>query len=217
MDLLLGALQYFQQNQAAFWQAARQHLFLSLSALLIALVVCLPLGIWIAHRSALAQPVLNLFNALRVIPSLVILFLALPYLGIGTLPSLVALTILACPPILINTYAGIRQVNRAVIEAAYGVGMSFPQVLFQVEIPLSAGAILGGIRISSVEVISSATLAAFIGGGGFGDFITRGFALFDIRIMLVGAIPVALLVLAAELALSLATRPFRALTGVSEI
>lgn len=217
MDLLLGALQYYQQNQTAFWQAARQHLFLSFSALFIALVVCLPLGIWIAHRSALAQPVLNLFNALRVIPSLVILFLALPYLGIGTLPALVALTILAFPPILINTYAGMRQVDRAVIEAAYGVGMSFRQVLFQVEIPLAAGAILSGIRISSVEVISSATLAAFIGGGGFGDFITRGFALFDIRVMLVGAVPVALLVLAAELALSLATRPFRAITGASEI
>ena len=217
MDLLLGVLQYYQQYQATFWQATRQHLFLSLSALLIALVVCLPLGIWIAHRSALAQPVLNLFNALRVIPSLVILFLALPYLGIGTLPSLVALTILACPPILINTYAGMRQVNRAVIEAAYGMGMSFSQVLFRVEIPLSAGAILGGIRISSVEVISSATLASFIGGGGLGDFITRGFALFDVRVMLVGAIPVALMVLAAELLLSLASRPFRNLPGVSEI
>lgn len=216
MDLLLGAIQYFQENQTVFWQAARQHLVLSLAALGIALFICLPLGIWIAHRGAAAQVVLNLFNAMRVIPSLVILFLALPYLGIGMLPSLIALTILAFPPILINTYAGVRQVDRAVIEAAYGTGMSFPQVLFQVEIPLAAAAILAGIRIAAVEVISSATLAAFIGGGGLGDFITRGFALYDVRIMLVGAVPVALLVLAAELALSLATRPFRALTGANE-
>lgn len=215
MDLLIKAYQYIQQNQAAFWAAARQHVSLSLAALTIALVICLPLGIWIAHRAALAQPVLNLFNALRVIPSLVILFLALPYLGIGTLPSLIALTVLACPPILINTYTGVRQVDRSVIEAAYGVGMSATQVLVQVEMPLAAVAILAGIRIATVEVISSATLAAFIGGGGFGDFITRGFALFDVPIMLVGAIPVALLVILVEVALSLAIRPFRVFASVN--
>ena len=216
MDLLLEAIQYIQQNQAAFEQAMRQHLLLSLASLGIAMIISLPVGIWIAHQSKAAQPVLNVFNALRVIPSLVILFLALPYLGIGTRPALVALTILAFPPILINTYAGIRQVDRAVVEAAYGTGMSFFQVLFQVEIPLAAPAVLAGIRIATVEVISSATLAAFIGGGGLGDFITRGFALYDVRIMLVGAIPVALLVLLAQGLLSLAAHPFRAIIRTVE-
>jgi osmoprotectant transport system permease protein len=198
MDLLVGALQYYLQNQDFFWQAAHQHLRLSLSALGIGLLVCLPLGIWTARRTSVAQVVINFFNSLRVLPSLAILFLALPYLGIGFLPALAALTVLAFPPILINTYTGLRNVDRAVVEAAYGMGMTPTQALTRVELPLAAPAILAGVRIASVEVISSATLAAFIGGGGLGDFITRGFALFDTRIMLVGAIPVALLALASE-------------------
>jgi osmoprotectant transport system permease protein len=198
MDLLEGALHYYLQNQDFFWQAAQQHLQLSFSALGIGLLVCLPLGIWTARRTSVAQVVINFFNSLRVLPSLAILFLTLPYLGIGFLPALAALTVLAFPPILINTYTGLRNVDRAVVEAAYGMGMTSTQALTRVELPLAAPAILAGVRIASVEVISSATLAAFIGGGGLGDFITRGFALFDTRIMLVGAIPVALLALASE-------------------
>jgi len=202
MDLLQGALQYYIQNEPFFWQSVQVHLTLSLSALGIGILVSLPLGIWIAHRVKIAQVIMNVFNALRVIPSLAILFLALPYLGLGFLPSLVALTVLAFPPVLINTYAGLRGVDPAVIEAAYGMGMGRMQVLRQVEVPLAIPAILAGIRTASVEVISSATLASFIGGGGLGDFITRGFALFDVSIMLVGAIPVALLALLSEFLLS---------------
>ena len=198
MDLIQGAFQYYLQNQASFWQATRQHLQLSLTALAISIVVSLPLGIWIARRANVAQLVINIFNAFRVLPSLAILFLALPYLGLGFLPSLVALTVLAFPPVLINTYAGLRGVDTAIVEAAYGMGMAPSQVLRQVELPLAIPAILAGIRIAAVEVISSATLAAFIGGGGLGNFITRGFALFDVKIMLVGAIPVAFLALASE-------------------
>lgn len=209
MDLLKGALQYYLQNQAFFWQAFRQHLALSLSALGISIVISLPLGIWIARRAGLAQVVMNIFNAFRVIPSLAILFLALPYLGLGFRPSLVALTVLAFPPVLINTYAGLRGVDPAVVEAAFGMGMAPFQVLRQVEIPLAVPTILAGIRTAAVEVISSATLASFIGGGGLGDFITRGFALFDVRIMLVGAIPVALLALTSEALLSSAQRLYR--------
>jgi osmoprotectant transport system permease protein len=202
MELFQGAIRYYLQNQAMFWEAARQHLALSLSALGISLLVSLPAGIWIAHRIAVAQVVINFFNILRVLPSLVILFLALPYLGLGFRPALVALSMLACPPVLINTYAGLRNVEAAVVEAAYGMGMTPLDVLLQVELPLAAPAVVAGIRIAAVEVISSATLAAFIGGGGLGDFITRGFALYDPRIMLVGAIPVAVLALASELILS---------------
>jgi osmoprotectant transport system permease protein len=208
MDLFWGAYQYFLQNQASFWDALRQHLLISFSALGISLLVCLPLGIWIARRTGIAQVTINLFNTLRILPSLVILFLALPYLGLGFVPALVALTVLACPPILINTYAGLRGVAPAPVEAAYGMGMAPFQVLWRVELPLAAPAIIAGIRTAAVEVISSATLAAFIGGGGLGDFITRGFALFDVRIMLVGAVPVALLALASEAVLGSLQRLF---------
>ena len=209
MSLLQGTLQYFLQNQPAFWQALRQHLALSLSALAIGGAVSLPLGIWIAHRATIAQVVINIFNAVRVVPSLAILFLVLPYLGLGFLPSLVALTVLAFPPVLINTYAGLRGVDPAVIEAAYGMGMDRFQVLRQVEIPLAVPTILAGVRTAVVEVISSATLASFIGGGGLGDFITRGFALFEVPIMLVGAIPVAILALISEVLLSSIQRLYR--------
>jgi osmoprotectant transport system permease protein len=198
MELLQDSFQYYLQNQDFFWQAAKQHLQLSLSSLGISLLVCVPLGIWTARHASIAQLMINLFNALRVLPSLAILFLVLPYLGIGFLPALAALTALAFPPILINTYVGIRNIDKAVVEAAYGMGMTPAQSLARIELPLAAPAILAGIRIAAVEVISSATLAAFIGGGGLGDFITRGFALFETRIMLVGAIPVALMALASE-------------------
>lgn len=203
MDILQNAYQYFLQNQTFFWQSTRQHLILSFSALGISLLVAFPTGIWIANRAKTAQVVMNVFNAFRVIPSLAILFLALPYLGLGFTPSLIALTVLAFPPVLINTYAGIRGVNSFIVEAASGLGMTKTQVLAQIEIPLAIPAIVTGIRIASVEVISSATLASFIGGGGLGDFITRGFALYNVPVMLVGAIPVALLALSSELFWSL--------------
>lgn len=198
MKLLLDAYQYFLDNQAHFWDATGRHLMFSLTSLAISMLVCVPLGIWIARRVNLAQYIINFFGTLRLVPSLAILFLALPYLGTGFRPALFALTVLAFPPVLINTYVGLRNVDSAVVEAANGMGMAPSQILRRVEVPLALPAMIAGIRIAAVEVISSATLAAFIGGGGLGDFITRGFALNEPRIMLVGAVPVALLALASE-------------------
>ncbi len=198
MDPLRNALEYYLNNQVFFWQSAGRHLALSVLALVISAAVAFPLGIWIARRAKAAQTVINIFNGIRVIPSLAILFLALPYLGLGFVPSLIALTILAFPPVLINTYTGIRGVDPFITETAAAMGMTKPQVLRQIEIPMAVPAIVTGIRIASVEVISSATLASFIGGGGLGDFITRGFALYNVPIMLVGAIPVAVLALTSE-------------------
>ena len=198
MDDIFGAYRYILENQADFWRATGEHLRLSFAALAIALAVCLPLGILAARRRVVAQPIINTANALRVVPSLAILFLALPYLGIGFRPSLVALTILACPPILINTYAGYRSVDRAVVEAAFGMGMGSSEVLRSIETPLALPVVIAGVRIATVEVIASASLAAFIGGDGLGRFIQLGFALNDTPIMLVGTIPIALLALLAE-------------------
>jgi osmoprotectant transport system permease protein len=199
MEILTSAYEYFLENQAFFWQAAGDHLVLSYAALGISLLVAFPMGLWIAKQKAFSQVVINVFNAFRVVPSLAILFLALPYLGLGFAPSLIALTVLAFPPVLISTYTGIRGVDPAVIESASAMGMTKAQVLTQIEVPLAIPAIISGVRIASVEVISSATLASFIGGGGLGDFITRGFALYDLPVMLVGAIPVALLALLSEI------------------
>lgn len=214
MNELIEAYAYFLDHQERFWSALSRHLTLSLSALAISVVVCVPLGILIARRVALAEYVISIFNGLRVLPSLVILFLALPYLGTGFRPALVALTVLAFPPVLINTYAGLRNVDRAVVESATGMGMSPAQVLRQVEIPLALPAMIAGIRTAAVEVISSATLAAFIGGGGLGTFITSGFSLFNPAIMLVGAVPVALLAMLSEVIFGGLQRALSAPIGV---
>jgi len=207
-----AAYHYAVANQSVFWQAVRIHVELSLLALAIGSVLCVPLGVYIARRRPLSRQLLGLFSGLRVVPSLAILFLAVPYLGLGFLPALVALTVLACPPILINTEAGFRSVDAAVLEAARGMGMGARQVLWRVEVPLAMPVVVAGLRTAAVDVFASATLAAFIGGGGLGDFIARGFALFDPTIMLVGAIPVALLTLGAEAVLAGAQRVFENLS-----
>ena len=175
MKLLLDAYEYFLANQTRFWQAVNQHLVLSLVALAISVLIGVPLGIWIARRVGLAQYVINAFGALRLIPSLAILFLALPYLGTGFRPALFALTVLAFPPVIINTYAGLRGVDRAVVEAAYGMGMAPWQALRRVELPLAMPAIIAGVRIATVSTVGLVTVTALIGQGGLGRLLLDGF------------------------------------------
>lgn len=215
MDVIFQAYTYFLNNSERFWNALGRHLVLSGIALAISIVVCVPLGIVISRRVNLAQVVITAFGSLRLIPSLAVLFLALPYLGLGFRPALFALTLLALPPVLINTYAGIRNVGPAVIEAARGVGMSPSQVLRRIELPLALPSILTGIRIAAVEVVASATLASFINGGGLGEFIQIGFALNKTSVMLVGAVPVALLALLVELLFGQLQRRANAMSGAT--
>jgi osmoprotectant transport system permease protein len=162
--------------------------------------------VWISRYGLPARVVVNAVGVLRVVPSLAVLFLLLPILKTGFAPSLVALTLLALPPLLINTDAGMRGVDGAVIEAGRGMGMSARQLLFRVQLPLASPVIVAGLRIAAIEVIASATLASLIGGGGLGDYIQSGLSLSRNDILLVGAIPVALLALLAELGLAQAQR-----------
>jgi osmoprotectant transport system permease protein len=201
MELFQEAYRYALEHQAELLQALSQHLRLVAVALAISIIVCVPLGMWTARSRWAANTVINLFNALRVIPSLAVLFLAIPYFGLSFTSAAIALTLLALPPVLINTDAAYRTIDGAIREAARGMGMTTRQVLWRVETPLALPVIVTGIRTATTEVIASATLAAFIGSGGLGLFVVRGFALFDIPILLVGAIPVALLTLVAELGL----------------
>ncbi|GAC1358601.1 MAG: ABC transporter permease [Herpetosiphon sp.] len=206
MTELSDAYRYWLEHQPEFWAALGTHLKLSGSSLGLALLISLPLGIWAAQRRRAAEPVMILANSLRVVPSLAVLFLVQPYLGLGYAPSLVALTMLACPPLIINTYAGLRNVDRSVLEAATGMGMTAAQVLGRVRIPLALPIIVAGLRIATVEVIASAALAAFIAGGGLGDFIQRGFSVGRPGIMLVGTLPIALLALLGDGLLTLLQR-----------
>ncbi|GAP10970.1 ABC-type proline/glycine betaine transport system, permease component [Bellilinea caldifistulae] len=189
---------YFLNRQTEFWGAVVDHLILAGIAIGLAILVCVPLGIWTSKSRFASLTLMNLVNGLRVIPSLAVLFLIIPYLGLTSTSAIVALTILAMPPVLINTDAAFRTLEPAIIEAARGMGMSAFQRLIKVEFPLAIPVILTGVRISAVDVIASATLAAFVGSGGLGIYITRGFALYDYSILFVGAIPVALITLAVE-------------------
>jgi osmoprotectant transport system permease protein len=202
MEVVTRAYQYASDHRDELIAAMQRHLLLVGIALGIGIAVCVPLGI-VTSRSRIASvTVINGFNALRVIPSLAILFLALPYFGLSLKSAVLALTILALPPILINTDAAFRTIDPAIREVAYGMGMARREVLRRVEFPLAMPVIIAGIRTAAVEVIASATLAAFIGGGGLGIYITRGFALYDNAVLLVGAVPVALLALITEIGMS---------------
>ncbi|HZQ09254.1 MAG TPA: ABC transporter permease [Anaerolineae bacterium] len=199
--VLVNALQYAATRPEELLRAFEQHLLLVGVALVIGIVLCVPLGVLTARSPAASLTIINAANAVRVIPSLAILFLSIPYFGLSFTAAALALTVLALPPILINTDAAFRTIPVEIKEAAYGMGMTSRQVLRRVEFPLALPVIIAGVRTATLEVIASATLAAFIGAGGLGVYITRGFALFDNSILLVGAISVALLALTAELVL----------------
>ena len=171
-------------------------------ALAIAIVVCVPLGIVTSRFGRVARITINIIGIGRVIPSIAVLLALYPVLGLGFTPALIALTLLAFPPVLINTDAGLRGVDSSMLEAARGMGMTTLGRLWQIELPLALPVLVGGIRTASVEVIASATLASFIGGGGYGDFIFQGLGGNSNVVLLVGAVPVALLAFTAEILLS---------------
>ena len=202
MDIFVQALAYATSNPDKLMAALWQHLQLVGVPLAIGLGLGLPLGLLSARSQVASTVFINSFNALRVIPSLAILFVAIPYFGLTFTSAAIALTLLVMPPILISTDVAFRRIDPAIQEAAKGMGMTSVQILKQVEIPLALPVIIAGIKTATVEVIASATLAAFIGAGGLGSFIVLGFSLYDNAILLVGAIPVAVLALLAEVSLS---------------
>lgn len=175
------------------------HLRLSVSALLIAIVVFIPIGVICARWLSFGSAAVGTIAALRVIPSLALVLLLYPWLGLGYTPTLVALVILAGPPLVLNTYAGLRNVDASVLEAARGIGMRPIQAFFRVQLPLALPVMIAGMRTAAVEIIASATLASFVGVTSFGQWILTGISLLDNTYLLAGAIPIMGLVLAAEL------------------
>jgi osmoprotectant transport system permease protein len=181
-----------------FLEKLRQHVLLSLAALLLAIAIALPVALMIRNTRLGATIAVNIGNIGRAVPSLAILALALPLFGIGFGSALVALTALAIPPILINASTGIREVNKDVIAAARGMGLSGSQVLARIQLPIAAPVIFAGIRTSAVQTVASATLATFIGGGGLGDLIVEGYSRRGPEILLAGALAVAILAIITE-------------------
>lgn len=189
-----------------------EHLWLTAAAMLFATVIAIPVGVWLTRADRWANPVITLANVLQTVPSLAMFgfLLPLPWLGErATRIAIVALTAYALLPILRNTYAGIRSIDPAVLEVARALGLTGTQRLFKVELPLAASFILAGLRTATVTCVGIATIAAAVGAGGLGELIFRGVASVDNRLVLAGAIPAALLALAADGVLGLLERRLR--------
>lgn len=189
-----------------------EHAWLVAISMGIAILVGVPTGILLSRRPKLREPVIGSANIIETIPSLALLGFLLPAPWLGERADRIAITALALYallPIIRNTYLGITGVDPAVREAARGLGLTSRQMLWQVELPLSMSVILGGVRTATVLTIGIATIAAAIGAGGLGEFIFRGLAMVDNRVILAGALPAALLALLADGALSLVERLLR--------
>lgn len=216
MSFLVSVAEWFADP--AHWQGADgiptrvlEHLQLSGLSVAVAALVALPLGMYIGHTGRGAFFVVNVANIGRAIPSLAMLAFALPIsialgLGLGFWPTLMALVPLAVPPILTNTYAGIRASDADTVEAARGMGMREWQVLSAVELPAALPIVLAGLRTATVNVIATATLGAIVAGPALGRYIVDGFALQDFERLFAGALLVAILALGTEFGFGLLER-----------
>lgn len=203
---------FLAQYGSEIFELTIEHLWLTGSAMLLATGIAVPAGIWLTRMPRCAKPVIAAANILQTIPSLAMFgfLLPLPWLGDRAARiAIVALTAYALLPILRNTYAGIRGIDPSVIEVAKALGLTDWQRLFKVEMPLAASFIFAGLRTATVTCVGIATIAAAVGAGGLGELIFRGVASVDNRLVLAGAIPAALLALAADGALGLFERLFK--------
>lgn len=192
---------YFWERRSEILSLTGEHVLLVIVSTLLAIAIGVPVGMALTRRPRLARPVLGFANVVQTIPSLALFGFLIPIPligGIGARAAIVALIVYALLPILRNTYAGIRSVDPAVVEAATGIGMTARQRLRQVELPLALPVVLAGVRIATVVAIGLATIAAAIGAGGLGVLIYRGVAIVDHRLILAGALPAAVLALAAD-------------------
>ena len=205
----MNVFDFILRNRTEVLQLTLEHLGLVAVAMAFAVLLGVPLGIVLTRRRALRQWVLGAANVIQTVPSLALFgfLMPVPFIGgIGARTAIVALSLYALLPILRNTFVGISGVDRAVVEAARGMGMTGRQMLWQVEIPLSLGVILAGIRVATVICVGVATIAAAIGAGGLGTYIFRGVAMVDNHVILAGAIPAAVLAVLADLTLGWAER-----------
>lgn len=202
----LDFIDYIRDHPDKFWQLFNQHMKLVLYAVIIALVIAVPLAVLTSRIKPLEKPMTWLSNIGQAMPSLAVLALMLPIMGIGFKPSLFALTVLAVLPIFLNTLVGIQSADQSVIDAARGMGTSDFQLLRLVQLPLAMPFMFAGIQTAVVQSIALATLSAYIGGGGFGDWILQGLAVRNFPILLAGAVPVAVVAMMAEIILGLVRR-----------
>ena len=200
----MNIFQFMLQNHTEVLDLTLEHLTLVGISTLFAVLIGIPLGILITRWPALNKPILGGANIIQTIPSLALFGFLLPAPWIGERAgrlAVLALTLYALLPLIRNTYAGIKGVDRAVVEAGRGMGMTNSQLLWQVELPLALGVIIAGVRVAVVISVGLATIAAAIGAGGLGEYIFRGLAMVNDQVILAGAIPAAALAILADVSL----------------
>ncbi|WP_406209603.1 ABC transporter permease [Streptomyces decoyicus] len=213
MEAITGSWQWLTTaanwaGEKGVWHRLAEHLWLSALCLALSCLIALPVALWLGHLGKGGALAVNLSNIGRAVPTFAVLvLLTLSPLGRhGDWPTVIALVLFAVPPLLTNAYLGMREADRDVVEAARGMGMSGPQLLLRVEIPLAYPLIMTGLRSATVQVVATATLAALAGGGGLGRIITAGFGNYDTAQVVAGALLVAALALTVEGVLVLAER-----------
>ncbi len=200
----MNVWQFILQNHTEILELTLEHLWLVGVSTLLAVLIGIPLGILITRWPALNRPILGGANIIQTIPSLALFGFLLPAPWIGARAdrlAILALTLYALLPLIRNTYVGIKGVDRSVVEAGRGMGMTNQQLLWQVELPLALGVIIAGVRVATVISVGLATIAAAIGAGGLGEYIFRGLAMVNNQVILAGAIPAALMALLADFSL----------------
>lgn len=194
----MNLLQYFIHNKEQILTLTIEHIKLTIMSVLFAILIGVPLGILISYIKKLDKPILGLANVIQAIPSMALLGFAIPFLGIGTLPAVVMVILYSLLPIIKNTYTGIQNINKDTIEAARGIGLTRPQILMKVQIPLALPVIMAGVRISAVTAVGLMTMAAFIGAGGLGYLVFSGIRTVNNYQILAGAIPACILALCVD-------------------
>jgi osmoprotectant transport system permease protein len=192
-------LQFITDPQNDFVGHTEEYLQICILSIVLSSVIGIVLGVLVSRNAVLGFIAINISGLLRAIPVIAFLIVALPVLGIGFLPAFIALVILGIPPVLLNTYTGLRGIDPAIIDAAQGMGMTRWQIITRIQTPLVSPIIAAGVRTSAVQIIATATLAGIIAAGGYGDYIIDGVYKLNTTEILAGAIPVAVLAMLVEI------------------
>ena len=198
----MAVIQFILDPQNDFIGQTLAYLGICGFSIAIAIVIGVVLGAAVSRNPTLAFVAVNLSGLIRAIPIIAILFAFVPILGLGFKPTVIALIVLGIPPILLNTYTGLRAIDPAIIDAAKGMGMNRWQIAIRIQAPLVTPLVITGVRTSAVQIIATATLAAFIAAGGYGDYIVNGLNVFNYTELIAGSIAVAVLAILVEVLMS---------------
>jgi len=195
---MMDFLTFMRDNASEIWMRTLQHIEITMSAVGIAVLIGVPLGILISYILPLKKPVIGFANVMQAIPSMALLGFLVPFLGIGTQPAIFMVVVYSLLPIIKNTATGLASVNQDTLEAARGIGMTQFQILLRIKLPLALPVIMAGIRIAAVISVGLVTLGAFIAAGGLGNLIFSGIRTINTNLILAGAIPACILALTMD-------------------